>query len=163
MTATSWMSDAFIQKAEDLKVEAEVYALTRQVEVEYCKAVADLSKSGTQNALLTRCKRLISQRLHTRMMVKDLAQELDISSDYLAQLFLREEGMKPTEYILREKVNNARYRLAYTDSSYKEIAQSLAFASQSHFGQAFKKFTGMTPKQYRETYSTELSNENRAK
>lgn len=146
------MSDAYIQHSEELQVEAEIYALIRQVEVDYCKAVADLSNPGSQSVLLTRCKKMIAQRLHSRVLIKDLARELDITSDYLARLFLREEGIKPTEYILREKINSAKQQLAYSSRSYNEIAQSLAFASQSHFGQAFKKYAGMTPKQYREIY-----------
>ena len=45
--------------------------------------------------------------------------------------------------------------LMYSAYSYIQIASYLGFASQSHFGQAFKKLTGMTPKTYREAYARE--------
>lgn len=157
------MSDAFIQRAEELQTEGEVNALLRQIEVEYCKAVAELSKTGMQNSLITRCKELVLQQLHSRITAKDLAQQLEITPGYLSHLFLKEEGVKLTDYILQEKVSAAKGQLAYSDRSYKAVAMSLGFVSQSHFGQVFKKYTGTTPKQYRETHSQPGSHKNRAK
>lgn len=56
--------------------------------------------------------------------------------------------MRLTDYIIREKISSAKAQLAYTNDSYGTIAFSFGFSSQSHFGQAFKKWTGMTPKEY---------------
>ncbi|MCI5935254.1 MAG: helix-turn-helix domain-containing protein, partial [Lachnospiraceae bacterium] len=40
----------------------------------------------------------------------------------------------------------------YSNFSYIEISNYLAFSSQSHFIQAFEKQTCMTPKKYRDKY-----------
>lgn len=146
------MSDAFIQHVEELKDIAKVRAFGRQAEVEYCKAVRNLSFGTKQSPLIIRCKNMILQRLHTKLSVQELAEELEITPGYLSHLFLKEEGVKLTEYITGEKINFAKEQLVYTEKSLDTIAYSLGFVSQSHFGQAFKKVTGMTPKQYRESY-----------
>lgn len=146
------MSDAFIQQVEELTSIGEVGALGRQAEIEYCAAVARLAETGGKKPLVTRCKALVTERLHARLSVKDLAALLDITPEYLSRLFLNEEGVKLSEYILREKVRVSKGQLVYTDESYEAIAHSLGFATQSHFGQVFKKYTGMTPKQYREQH-----------
>ena len=146
------MSDAFIQQAEELTSVGEVGALCRKTEIEYCAAVARLTESGGQKPLINRCKALISERLHTHLSVKALASLLDITPEYLSRLFLKEEGIKLTEYILREKVRLAKNQLIYTNDSYEAVAHSLGFATQSHFGQVFKKYAGMTPRQYREQH-----------
>lgn len=146
------MSDAFIQRVEELNNPGEVFALGRQAEVEYCTAVHNLSSGGGRNALLARCKALIVQQLHSRLPVKELARQLEVTPDHLSRLFVREEGIKLTDYIMREKINYAKQHLAYTEDAYDVLAFSLGFSSQSHFGQAFKKWTGITPKQYREQY-----------
>jgi len=146
------MSDAFIQRVEELNNPGEVFALGRQAEVEYCTAVHNLSSGGGRNALLARCKSLIVQQLHSRLPVKELARQLEVTPDYLSRLFLREEGIKLTDYIMREKINCAKQHLVYTEDAYDVLAFSLGFSSQSHFGQTFKKWTGVTPKQYREQY-----------
>ena len=146
------MSDAFIQHVEELKDIAKVRAFGRQAEIEYCKAVRNLSFGLKQNPLITRCKALILQRLHSKLAVWELAEELEITPGYLSHLFLKEEGVKLTEYIAGEKIKFAKEQLICTENSLDTIAYSLGFVSQSHFGQTFKKATGMTPKQYRESY-----------
>ena len=146
------MSDAFVQRVEELNNVGEAVALGKQAEVEFCTAVRDLSSSRGHSALTAQCKALIVQQLHSRLPVKELARQLEVTPDHLSHLFVREEGIKLTDYITREKITAAKKHLAYTDDSYGSLAFSLGFSSQSHFGQAFKKWAGMTPKQYRERY-----------
>lgn len=151
------MSDAFIQHAEELRNEGEILAFARQAEIEYCKAVHELTFHQKQSPLVTRCKALIVQQLHSKLTVQDLAGQLEITAGYLSHLFLKEEGVKLAEYITREKIEFAKKELVYTNQPYDKIAYSLGFVSQSHFGQSFKKVTGMTPGQYRESYGGNLN------
>ena len=55
--------------------------------------------------------------------------------------------MKLTNYIAHVKIEAAKKKLLYTRDSYEEIAYALGFSTQSHFGQVFKKYAGMTPGQ----------------
>lgn len=146
------MSDAFIQHTEELRDIAEIYVFGRQAEMEYCRAVRDLDCKVNQNPLITRCKGLVVGRLQSRLSVKEIAGQLGITPGYLSHLFLQEEGMKLTDYIVREKIEASKKQLIYSDKSLDSIAYVFGFVSQSHFGQAFKKWAGMTPKQYRENF-----------
>lgn len=153
------MSDAFIQRVEEMKNVGETTALARQSEVEFCTAVQRLSSGRARNALVERCKSLIVRQLHSKLSVKELAGQLQVTPSHLSHLFAREEGMKLTDYIAREKIREAQNHLVYTDDSYEAVAFSLGFVSQSHFGQVFKRWAGMTPKQYRETYGRHLKSD----
>lgn len=77
-----------------------------------------------------------------------------MTRNYLSQLFMKEEGVLLLDYILEQKIQSSLQALRYTKATYGEIAYQLGFSSQSHFGQAFKKVMNMTPKQYRDQYST---------
>ena len=57
--------------------------------------------------------------------------------------------MSVSGYIRQQKIEMAKNLLRYSDSSMIEIANQLAFSSQSHFIQQFRDVTGMTPKKYR--------------
>ena len=146
------MSDTFIQEMENQKSTAEVDDLIWRSELEYCLAVNNLSKSSSRNPVIVRCIDMISQQLSNKITVNELAQSLNISPDYLSQLFSREEGLLLSDYIAREKARVASRELLYSDKSCNEIAASLGFSSQSHFGKVFKKWMGMTPNQYRRLY-----------
>ncbi len=146
------MSDAFIQRSEELKEIGKVQALIRKAEMDYCRSVRTLSRTNSRNTLVKRCKNMVYQQLHSRITSKDLAEQLEVSPSYLSRLFVREEGMKLTDYIAHVKIEAAKKKLLYTRDSYEEIAYALGFSTQSHFGQVFKKYAGMTPGQYQKLY-----------
>lgn len=146
------MSDSFIQKIEDQYQAEALEMLIRSCEVEFCLAVRNSNTSDTNNANVIRCRDLVSKRISKKLSVKELAQELRLSADYLSQLFSREEGIPLSDYIMREKVRAAQKELMFTARSCDDIAVSLGFASQSHFGRVFKKWVGMSPGKYRSTF-----------
>lgn len=55
--------------------------------------------------------------------------------------------------ILKEKMEEAKRLLRYSDKSFTAIASYLGFSSPAHFSQVFKKLTGRTPTEYREKYA----------
>ncbi len=151
------MSDSFIQQIEDLKQKEKILTFTRKAQAEFCLAVRSGSHSATTNPLVLRCRDLISRRIHTKLSVQEIADVMKVNASYLSQLFSREEGMPLTDFIAREKIRTATRELIFTDKPFDAIAASLSFSSQSHFGRVFKKWTGMTPKQYRELYGEKSS------
>ncbi|WP_256146664.1 helix-turn-helix domain-containing protein [Bacillus thuringiensis] len=72
---------------------------------------------------------------------------------YLSTLFKNEVGMTLSEYIHREKVAEAKKLLTLTNYSLLEISTFLNFNNQSYFTKIFKKYTEVTPKQYRNQYT----------
>lgn len=145
-------SDAFVQRVEEMNQPAEIYSVTRQMELSLTQMVCGYQKNRGQSTLVIRCKEEILPRLHQKVTVKELAQVLEVTPDYLSHVFAQEEGMTITDYIGREKVRYAQWRLTFSQDSYEAIAYAYGFSSQSHFGKVFKKWTGMTPKQYREQH-----------
>lgn len=146
------MSDIFIQKIEHQKTWDAVSQLIRRCQVQFCMAVMNRRGSHSENPIVHRCKELVAQGIHRKLTVHELADELNLHPDYLSQMFQKEEGMSLSEYISVERIRFAQRELIYTQKPYNEIAMSLGFSSQSHFGKVFKQHTGMTPGQYREHY-----------
>lgn len=62
-------------------------------------------------------------------------------------------GISLSEYIQKERVEEAKKILTLTTYSLVDICTWLNFNDQSYFTKVFKKFTSMTPKQYREEYT----------
>lgn len=59
--------------------------------------------------------------------------------------------MTISEYVQRERIEEAKKLLTLTDYPITDIAAWLNFSDQSYFNKVFKKWIGMTPKDYRRT------------
>ncbi|WP_443988846.1 helix-turn-helix domain-containing protein [Faecalibacillus intestinalis] len=52
-------------------------------------------------------------------------------------------------YINKRKVEEAKFLIQCTNVSLLEISTTLSFADQSHFSKVFKKYTDISPNQYK--------------
>ena len=67
----------------------------------------------------------------------------------------KETGLPFSEFVRKRRIESAKSLLRDTDLSASEIAETLAFSSQSYFIRIFKAETGMTPGAYRNYHYSE--------
>jgi AraC-like DNA-binding protein len=64
-------------------------------------------------------------------------------------VFKQAFGTSPIDWLRRERISQAKRRLADTLDDGKEIASQVGYAARYFFSKDFKKHTGFTPTQYR--------------
>lgn len=79
------------------------------------------------------------------------ADLLHISPQHLSTTVNKMTGKTVTDIIAKLVITDAEAKLKSTDLTIQEIAYSLNFPDISFFGKYFKRYTGMSPKQYRES------------
>lgn len=95
--------------------------------------------------------RLIQKQIGSRdLTVKWLAEQLEISTTHLSNLFRLKVGMNVSDYIAKRKVTEIAYDIVHTSKSLGEIREKYGFVSHSHFIQYFKRHKGKTPLKYRQ-------------
>lgn len=77
----------------------------------------------------------------------ELAELSGLNKYNLLRLFARERGITPYRYLETVRINRAKTFLEQGEQL-AEIALKTGFSDQSHFTNFFKKFIGLTPKQY---------------
>lgn len=87
-----------------------------------------------------------------QLSVDQVADNFSFSASYIRQLFKEIMNMSLSEYILQERIERVKEKLVSSQLSVLEIADQCGFLSKGHFFSAFKKFTNLTPKQYRESH-----------
>lgn len=84
--------------------------------------------------------------------VNSIAAELHLSRTHLRRLFLRDLGVTPKEQITRFRLEAATALMsAYPEMTSSQIAAAVGYPSYSQFVQAFRKFYGVTPRDFRST------------
>lgn len=82
------------------------------------------------------------------------SDKLCISTQYLSIILKDITGHTANHWISKKITAHAKILLRTPNLTIKEITDKLHFADQSSFGKFFKKHTGMSPKKYREDFST---------
>ncbi len=82
--------------------------------------------------------------------MEDMAARFYMSRPYLSARFRQETGMTLTDFILNEKTEEAKRLLRWSDKTAAAIGAYLGFSSTAHFSRVFKKYAGLTPREYRE-------------
>lgn len=107
------------------------------------------ARGGGGHAAVAHAIRTIEARYAEALTVATMAAEAGLSAAYFGEIFKRETGQSPHQYLLQVRIERVRDALRATDLALGDIAQNFGFASQSHLNTAFRKWTGVTPAQYR--------------
>lgn len=93
--------------------------------------------------------RYIEENYMKPLNLERLAQEAGYSVSYFESKFLKEMGITLKKYVNTYRVEKAKELLATTDGPVADLAYQLGWASSNYFCTVFKKYTGVTPLQYR--------------
>ena len=80
-----------------------------------------------------------------------LAEKLNADYNYLSSLFSSIEGITIEKYVILQRIEKAKELIAYNELSLNEISDKLGYSSVQHLSQQFKKVTGLTPSQYKQS------------
>lgn len=151
-TASLTLSDAFIQKCELMDDPRDIVQLNYRVILDYAERVAQIRLGQNPSPLVIKVANYVQQHLSEAIKVEDIAQALFMGRSRLSTNFKKETGMDLSEYITLMKINEAKRMLRYSDKTFATISLYLGFSSQNHFTRVFKKFTEMTPLEYRQAH-----------
>lgn len=98
----------------------------------------------------------ISRNYNHEITLERLAEYTHFSVRHLTRKFKTVMEMSIAEYILQQRISNAKILLQSTDRKIEDVALESGFNSVSYFCLQFKKATGMTPQQYRKTNLSEF-------
>lgn len=96
--------------------------------------------------------RMVVLNYHTERNVGFYADKMHLSPQHLSTTIKKITGKTLTDIISSFIINDAKAKLKSSEMTIQEIAYSLNFPDISFFGKYFKRYTGMSPKQYRNSH-----------
>ncbi len=148
------LADIYIRRSDKCNDYEKMMDIFSEMRLDYAERMRDLKKSNVISIHIRKCIDYIYDHLHDDLSLNKLSEVVGLESTYLSKLFSKETGTPIKRFIIKAKVNTAENLLKFSDHSSSEIAFALGFSSQSAFISVFRKETGMTPKHYRDVFST---------
>jgi AraC-like DNA-binding protein len=88
--------------------------------------------------------------------IQELADYVNFSPSRFSALFKKSFGLFPLQYIINYRIKRACDYLRHTDLSITEIANMVGLEDSLYFSRIFKKQTGFSPSQYRNSMNSEI-------
>jgi AraC-like DNA-binding protein len=79
------------------------------------------------------------------------AEKFCLTPKYLSKLIYEASGKYASDWIKDYIIQEAQTLLISSSLTVQQISDKLGFTNQSHFGTYFKRYTGLSPKEYKHT------------
>lgn len=91
-------------------------------------------------------------RLDQPLTVEDLARQAGLSSRHLARRMRAEVGMRPLDWLHRQRIGTAQELLERTDATVEQIAARCGLGTSTTLRRHFQRTVGVSPTAYRATF-----------
>lgn len=146
------LSDLYINRIDVCQNTPDILHLQGELLLDFTHRMARLEQEKTLSLPVLRTIDYINKHLQSPLTLEEIANILNLNATYLSHLFKKETGRNIKEYIMQKKIKAAEDMLIYSTMSYSAIAEYFHFSSQSYFISCFRKATGQTPRQYRQSH-----------
>lgn len=104
------------------------------------------------NAAIQRVTDMINTKYMDQLSVITLSDLVNLTPAYLCVLFRQKTGMTINEYITQTRMEKAKEILSQTQLHLYEVCYQVGYLSPAYFSRLFKKYTGQTPKEWRDKH-----------
>ena len=118
----------------------------------YLEKTSQLGSDSTD--LYSSVLRYINTNHTMPLSMKNLAAHYNCSVSTLSHLFKKNCGMSISRYIQKLRIEDAKMLLCHSNIPVTEISYNLGFCNPAYFSEVFKKYTGLSPKEYRKLSGT---------
>jgi two-component system response regulator YesN len=107
-------------------------------------------RTSFNEKLIREIRVLLDRNFQDDLSLSGIAGQYQISPGYLSVLFTEFTGKNFIDYLTERRIGKARELLKHTDLKIYEIAGQVGYNDSFYFSNCFKKFSGLSPSEYRE-------------
>lgn len=106
-------------------------------------------KLNKYDSLINKICEIIIKNIGKDKLLDIIAEELELSKDYIGKLFKNKIGITLNEYSTILKMEYGKKLLKTSNKKVYEISEELGYSTVDYFSKLFKNYTNLTPVQYR--------------
>lgn len=115
-------------------------------------ALLNNRSESQSNYIIEKTQQLIENSYMEQISIASLAEKVFLTPTYLCVLFKQTTGQTINEYITQVRMQHAKALLADSRIKLYDVCYQVGYLSPSYFSKIFKRFTCMTPSEYRDTH-----------
>ena len=127
----------------------ELFYFLNQILIRFIDTVF-LYRQTRHSDSIRRAIEYINQNYMNKITLEEIANAVHVSPNYFSKIFKEEVGINFAAYLNKVRIEGAKKLLLESDGSLVEVAYLAGFEDQSYFSRVFKKYTGLSPKRYKE-------------
>lgn len=139
-----WEQFFKLETLEDMKIEVTKYFLS------LCGYISRKRNKKSCN-VIEEIKGIINLKYKENVSVNDISKEVFLSTTYLCMVFKRETGETVNEYMTKIRIDRAKALLMDNHNKLYDICYEIGYTEPGYFSKIFKKYTGLSPSDYRES------------
>lgn len=145
------LSDMYCQRMDTMETKQEIEHLLVSAGVDYCHKVKQYRSQHEYSAYTKVVLEYVRSHLFEPIKMDSLVFEASLNRRSLSLYFRKDTGLSISEYIMQQRLEEAKSLLGSTNLAIVQISELLQFSSQSYFGKKYRDYWGVTPKEYRDS------------
>ncbi|MFR5440490.1 MAG: helix-turn-helix domain-containing protein [Monoglobus pectinilyticus] len=112
----------------------------------------DKLQQNTDLSILKNMVGFIQQNYSKKVSLSDIAFSGAVGQSKCCKLFMKYFNLTPNIYLTQYRLNKSVELLKDKDKSITEIAEVIGFGGSSYYAETFRKWSGMSPTEYRKKF-----------
>ncbi|MBQ7371726.1 MAG: helix-turn-helix domain-containing protein [Blautia sp.] len=117
--------------------------------MEQVHVLLDQAEKRKYSSVVDQAVAYVKKHYQSELSVKSISAELYITPNYFSQIFKSQMGKNFTDYLNEVRVSHAKKLLRDKNRKVYEVAGECGYPNYKYFNSVFKKYTGYSPKEYR--------------
>ncbi len=109
------------------------------------------AKENMENYLVSEIKKYIKSNLYKKITINEICKKFGYSKSYLSQLFNLQSSNSLIKYYKNCQIEEAKKLIREGRFTITEVSDKLAFDNPQYFSRTFKKYTGLTPSEFKKS------------
>ncbi|WNR45541.1 response regulator [Paenibacillus roseipurpureus] len=135
---------------EDRNSLSEYRQLLKDIIEQGCRMIME-ERTDESKAIIYRSMLYIKEHLSEELSLEHCAKQVNLSWGYFSNLFKKVAGVTFQQFVLTERMERAKVMML-ENYQIQEIAAELGYEHRRYFSEVFKKYTGMTPSEFKDSY-----------
>ena len=142
--------EKFIASMKNVKLELDAALITEYRGIPHTES-SHHRDALTSASIIDKVKEYVEVALHQNITLKEISDAFHFNYSYLGQKFKYHENMTFKEYLLRRRMEKAKFLLENTEMKVYEIAKEVGYTEMDWFYKKFKTHAGVSANKYRKT------------